>query len=80
MFQEEYCSKPTSQRKEFLSWFLNEDKDCVLYEQLRSWIDDTLDIIIPGAPIDFIQCLHRSIDLDEFREVIFNFIEREEGQ
>ena len=78
-FEEEYCVKTAEERKEFLSWFLNEDKNCVLWEQLHSWIEDTLEIIIPGAPANFLRAIHYSIDMEEMRDLLFSFVEHEES-
>lgn len=71
--------KTAEEQKEFLSWFLNEDKNCVLWEQLHSWIEDTLEIIIPGAPANFIRAIHNSLDMEEMRDMIFSFVEHEDG-
>lgn len=74
VFEEEIYSKDANEQKEFLSLFLNDDKNAVLYEQLLSWIDDTIDVIIPDAPENFKFVLRRSVDINEMRELLFNFI------
>ena len=76
-FEEEYCSKTLSERKEFLSSFLNDDKNCVLYEELLNWIDEALHIIVPDAPENFKLAISRSIDINEMREDLFRFIDCE---
>jgi len=76
-FVEKYCAMTLSERKEFLSLFLNDDKNCVLYVKLQDWVYDALNIIIPNAPESFIFAVKRSIDYNDMRDDIFNFIESE---
>lgn len=77
MFEEQYCAMTLSERKEFLSLFLNDDMNCVLYVKLQDWVYDALNDIIPNAPESFIFALRRSIDYNDMRDDIFNFIESE---
>ena len=79
VFEEEFCSKNDDERKEFLSWFLNEDKNCILYEKLYDWVNNTLDVIIPDAPVLFRIAISHSLDYNEMRDLIFCFLECEEN-
>lgn len=75
-FKDYYTSKDVNERKQFLSSFLNDDKNCVLYEELRAWVDDMLDSVIPDVSDIFRIATIRTIDYVELREDIFNYLEQ----
>ena len=79
-FEEEYCSRDVEERKEFLSQCLNEGNECVLYEFVWRWIEETLDIIIPEASLRFKNVILNSININEFRDGIFQFLINEDPE
>jgi hypothetical protein len=76
VFTEEWYSKSADEKKETLS-MLNDDKTCVMYEDMHTWVMDTFDMVIPAAPDNFRLALIRTIDFAELREDVFNFLEGE---
>lgn len=79
-FEDEYCSKTPAERQEFLTELLNERKTCVLTEQIDEWICTTIDMLIPNAPRGFRDAILHTIDYDEFRQDIFDFLESEDPE
>ena len=74
VFTEEWDSKSADEKKETLS-MLNDDKTCVMYEDMHIWVMDTFDMVIPDAPDNFRLALIRTIDFDELRKDVFDFLE-----
>jgi hypothetical protein len=79
-FDEEYCAKSLVEREEFLSEFLDSNRECVLEQNLYQWVEDTLEQIIPHAPEIFVQALLNTIDMKELADDIYCFLDCEDDE